>query len=388
MFNLLFAIFLSTSAFADEPHADIILINQQDQNITLKAAQSIIVGVKIPPAITANGQSITYSQFAFQAMAAVENENFIFFSSLDNSTNYAVYKNREMFISFSVELSQQQNEKQEYVYINVTSTSDTEMRLVASAVHQFDSQTYSLTKAQPESTFFVHKQVPGVNKRVKFEIDSQDLILVWVCSAPILMNTIWFDCKFYKSQAGSIIEGDIDITDFDYQKDYIFYSVEQNGAGNGLIKASIVDVYEIGVDSHHDIQIQANTPLHYQFADDLPKDAYFEVLSIGPGVELCFTDEFEYPENVKCKVSLNQTGKFNITETNFLVQSQGAGRLEFQVKVWGNEKKESNQWIVWVVAAGVVVAVGIVVFVFFFTRHKKQTNIRNNEENEAILGEK
>ncbi|CAL5985742.1 Hypothetical_protein [Hexamita inflata] len=258
--------------------------------------------------------TIIYSQFAFQAMAAVDNQNFIFFSSLDNSTNYAVYKNRDMFISFSVELSQQQNEKQEYIYINVTSTSDTEMRLVASAVHQFDSQTYSLTKAQPENTFFVHKQVPNVNKRVKFEIDSQDLILVWVCSAPILMNIIWFDCKFCKSQEGSIIYTDIDIADFDYQKDYIFYSVEQNGADNGLIKASIVDVNEIGADSHHDIQIQ--------------------------------------------------------------------------VKVCGSEKKDNNWWIILDVAVGVLVAYGIAVCVFFFMRHKKQTNIHTNEENEAILGEK
>ncbi|CAL5985802.1 Hypothetical_protein [Hexamita inflata] len=70
------------------------------------------------------------------------------------------------------------------------------------------------------------------------------------------------------------------------------------------------------------MQLQTNTPLHYQFTDDLPKDAYFEMLNIGPGVELCFTDDFEYPENVKCKKSLNQSGKFNITEANFLVQSQ------------------------------------------------------------------
>ncbi|CAL6045685.1 Hypothetical_protein [Hexamita inflata] len=387
MFNLLFMILLSTSAFADEPHTDIILINQQEQTITLKAAQSIIVGVKIPPAIIANGQTVAYSQFAFQAIAIVKKQNFIYFNSMDSSTNYAVYKNREMFISFSVELSQQQNEKQEYVYINVTSTCDIQMRLCASAVHQFDSQTYSLTKLSPESTFFVHKQVPGVNKRVKFEIDQKDLILVWVCSTPILMS-ISFDCKFYKSQEGSIIDTDIDIADFDYQKDYIFYSVDQNDAGNGLIKASIVDVNEIGVDSHHDIQIQANTPLHYQFADDLQKDAYFEVLSISPGVELCFTDEFEYPENVKCKVSLNKIGKFDITETNFLVQSQGAGRLEFQVKVWGSEKKANKKWIVWVVVASVFVVVGIVVCVFFFMRHKKQTNMRKNEENEAIVAEK
>ncbi|CAL6045690.1 Hypothetical_protein [Hexamita inflata] len=332
------------------------------------------------------GQTVAYSQFAFQAIAIVQ-KKFYLFQLYEQQHELCSLQKRDMFISFSVELSQQQNEKQEYVYINVTSTCDIQMRLCASAVHQFDSQTYSLTKLSPESTFFVHKQVPGVNKRVKFEIDQKDLILVWVCSTPILMS-ISFDCKFYKSQEGSIIDTDIDIADFDYQKDYIFYSVDQNDAGNGLIKASIVDVNEIGVDSHHDILIHTNTPLHYQFPNELPKDAYFEVLSIGPGVELCFTDEFEYPENVKCKVSLNQIGKFNITETNFLVQSQGAGRLEFQVKVWGSEKKANNKWIVWVIVASVLVAVGIVVCVFFFMRHKKQTNMRNNQENEAIVAEK
>ncbi|CAL6045738.1 Hypothetical_protein [Hexamita inflata] len=77
MFNLLFAIFLSTSALADEPHADIILINQQDQNITLKTAQSIIVGVKVPPAVRAHGKNVAYSQFAFQALTSVCNRNYI-----------------------------------------------------------------------------------------------------------------------------------------------------------------------------------------------------------------------------------------------------------------------------------------------------------------------
>ncbi|CAL6091811.1 Hypothetical_protein [Hexamita inflata] len=351
---------------------DLILINQQDQNITLKAAQSIIVGVKVPPAVAANGQTITYSQFAFQAMTVVDDGNFIYFNSLDNSTNYAVYKYLDIFISFAVDLSSMQNENQEYVYINVTSTFDTQMRLVASAVHQFDSQTYSLTRAQPESTFFVHKQVPGVNKRVKFEINSQATVMVWVCSAPILMNVIWFDCKFYKSQEGSIIEGDIDITEYDYQKDYIYYSIEQYDDGNNLIKADIVDVHIIDVNSHQNIQLQANTPLHFQFAETIRQDAYFEVLNIDPDVELCFTDDFEYPENITCKISLNQTGKFNITEMNFLVQSQVTGRLEFQVKVTESEKKKNNQWIIWVVVAVALVVIGIVVFVFFFMKNKKQ----------------
>ncbi|CAL6090213.1 Hypothetical_protein [Hexamita inflata] len=391
MFNLLFAIVLSTSTFADETHADIIIINQQEQNITLKAAQSIIVGVKVPPAVTAGGQTITYSQFAFQAMSAmsgVTSRNYIFFSSLDNSTNYAVFKNRDMFVFFSVSLSQQQNENQEYIYINVTSTCDIQMRLGASAVHQLDSQTYSLTKVSPESTFFVHKQVPGVNKRVKFEIDSYANYIIWVCSFPKVLRVIMHDCRFLPSEGGSIIDANVNITNYDVYKDCIYYSIEHSGDGNDLIKASIVDVNEIDVDSHQNIQIRANTPLHYQFHNDLPKDAYFEVLNIGPGVELCFTDDFEYPENVKCKKSLNQSGKFNITEMNFLVQSQGAGRLEFQVKVCGSEKKDNNQWIVWVAAAGVLVAVGISVCVFFFMRHNKQTNIHKNEENEAIVAEK
>ncbi|CAL6045739.1 Hypothetical_protein [Hexamita inflata] len=214
------------------------------------------------------------------------------------------------------------------------------MRFVATAVHQLDSQTYSL--AQPENTYFVHKQVPGVNKRVKFEIDSQATFIIWVCSSPIILHIIWYDCLFFVPEEGRIIDDDIDITDYNDQTDYIYYSIEQHNDSNSLIKADIVDVYVIDINSHQDIQIQANTPLHYQFADDLPKDAYFEVLNIGPGVELCFTDNFEYPQNIKCKISLNQTGKFNITEMNFLVQSQGAGRLEFQVQVRGSEKKRTS----------------------------------------------
>ncbi|CAL5975962.1 Hypothetical_protein [Hexamita inflata] len=390
MFNIFFTILLSTSEFTDESHADIILINQQDQNITLKATQSIIVGIKVPPAIIVNSQSVIYSQFAFQAMSAIDNGNFIFFNSLDNNTNYAVYKDSDIFISFAVDLTLQQNENQEYVYINVTSTFETKMRLVASAVHQFDSLTYSLTKEYPEKTFFVHKQVPGVNKRVKFEIDSQASFMVWVCSAPNLMNIIWFDCKFSESEKGSIVEDNIDITDYNYYKDYIYYTIEQFNDSNSLIKAEIVDVYVINVNSHQDIQIQANAPLHYQFADEIPHDAYFEVLDISTGVQLCFTDYFEYPDNIICKQPLIQTGKFNITEMNFLVQSQNSGHLEFQVKVWGSEQKKNNQWIVWVVVAGVLVVVGIAALVFFFMKHKKQVNKDKlqDDEGETLVGNK
>ncbi|CAL6015641.1 Hypothetical_protein [Hexamita inflata] len=390
MFNLFFAILLSTSEFTDETHANIILINQQDQNITLKATQSIIVGIKVPPAITVNGQTVIYSQFAFQAMSAIENGNFIFFNSLDNKTNYAVYKEQDIFISFAVDLTLQQNENQEYVYINVTSTFETKMRLVASAVHQFDFQTYSLTKEYPEKTFFVHKQVPGVNKRVKFEINSQASFMVWVCSAPNLMNIIWFDCKFSESENGSIIEDNIDITEYDYNKDYIYYTIEQFNDSNSLIKAEIVDVYVIDVNSHQDIQIQANAPLHYQFADKIPQDAYFEVLDISTGVQLCFTDYFEYPDNIICKQPLIQTGKFNITERNFLVQSQNFGHLEFQVKVWGSKQNKNNQWIIWVVVVVVIVVVGIAVLVFFFMKHKKQMNKDKLQDNEGetLVGNK
>ncbi|CAL6045700.1 Hypothetical_protein [Hexamita inflata] len=387
MINIYLFVLLSANINSDDILADIILINQEYQNITLKAATTIIVGVKVPPAVIANGQTVAYSQFAFEAQADVDYQNYIFYNSLDNNTNHAIQQYYDQFASFAVLLSKQQNEKQEYVYINVTSTCNTEMRLVASAVHQFDSQTYSLSKVFPESTFFVHKQVPGVNKRVKFEIDTQEMFIVYVCSAPNLMNIIWFNCGYIRSNGQKFMEIDVDIKNYNYYKNYIYYTLQYKNDNNKLIKADIVDVYEIGVDSHHDIQIQASTPLHYQFADDLPKDAYFEVLSIGPGVELCFTETFEYPENVKCKVSLNQTGKFNITETNFLVQSQGAGRLAFEVNVWGSEKKENNQWIVWVVVAGVVVAVGIVVFVFFFMRHKKQMDKQKsqNDETEILL---
>ncbi|CAL5985700.1 Hypothetical_protein [Hexamita inflata] len=387
MFNLLFSIFLFTSTLADEPHADIILVNQQEQNITLKTAQSIIVGVKVPPAVRAHGKNVAYSQFAFQALTSVCNRNYILFNSLDNNTNYAVYiSSLLVYLSFAVDLSTQQNENQEYIYLNVTSTFDTQMRFVATAIHQFDSQTYSLTRAQPESTFFVHKQVPGVNKRVKFEIDSQATFILWVCSSPIILNIIWYDCLFFVPE-GSIIDDDIDITYYNDQTDYIYYSIVQHNDSNSLIKADIVDVYVIDINSHQDIQIQANTPFHFQFADDIPKDAYFEVLNIDPGVEICFTDTFEYPQNIKCKQSLNQIGKFNITEMNFLVQSQGAGRLEFQVKVRGSEKKK-NQWIIWVAVVVALVVIGIVVFVFLLMKHKKQTTTVLNDENEIILGEK
>ncbi|CAL5979392.1 Hypothetical_protein [Hexamita inflata] len=113
-----------------------------------------------------------------------------------------------------------------------------------------------------------------------------------------------------------------------------------------------------------------------------PQDAYFEVLDISPGVELCFTDQ--------CKTSLNSTGKFNITEMNFLVRSQSSGHLEFQVKIQGTEKKKNDQWIIWVVLAVVLVIVGIAVFVFFFMRYKKQMNKEKlqDDETEAFVGEK
>ncbi|CAL5970135.1 Hypothetical_protein [Hexamita inflata] len=291
-----------------------------------------------------------------------------------------------MFVSFSVELSEKQNEDQEYIYINVTSTCNIVLRMVGAAVHKFDSQTFSLTNLVPESTFFVHKQVPGVNKRVYFDIDTQESFMVYFCSAPILMNVIWFNCGAAISSGQQHIEIDVDIKQYNYYKDYIYYSIQQKNDSNKLIKANIVDVYILDVNSHQKIDVKPNTPIHYQFAENIPQDAYFEVLNISPDVLLCFTDNFEYPENIQCKEQLNSTGKFNITKMNFLVQSQSSGSVEFQVNIQEIQKKKNNKWIIWVIVTVVLVVVGISIVIFyFFIKHKK---LLQNKENESLVNEK
>ncbi|CAL6089218.1 Hypothetical_protein [Hexamita inflata] len=133
------------------------------------------------------------------------------------------------------------------------SSCETQLRISAASVHQFNPMSVSLTKVQPDNVFFAHKQFPWINKRVKFQLETDGFATVWVCQAPVLINIV-VDCKFVMSK-GSAIEIDVEADQFDFYTNYLYYTV-QSSDSDKLIKAEITDVFKIDVNDSKILKIE------------------------------------------------------------------------------------------------------------------------------------
>ncbi|CAL5985287.1 Hypothetical_protein [Hexamita inflata] len=356
---------------------DMTLVNQEEQNYTLKKDTNIIVNVQVPPAVEAGNQSADYSQFAFMGWAYVGKGCSIVYQDLTNSKTYAVQKEFDITANFAVELSWQQNINAEFIYISVKSTCDLQLRLIAAAVHQLDAQVNSLTKVQPYGTFFVHKHVPGTTKQVKFDINTQFTTDIWVGSAPRMLNIACVDCQLLRKMS-PIFEFGIDVDGFNNSLDYIYYSLSQPTGAGLLISADIADVIRTNLSEKQLLYLDPTHPRHFDLSYDI-KYQTLNVLKIA-NVTLCFTEKFSFT-GTNCIVEIKKVGKYDITpEMIFALTvytNSTTGAVELQVI--HKQEKQSKLWIVWV-SLGVAALVALVVaFVFFFVRNKKQKQNQNEE---------
>ncbi|CAL5985784.1 Hypothetical_protein [Hexamita inflata] len=360
-------ILLSTLALVTP---DITLVNQLDQNITLSSNIGVILGVQVPqPVVTTDGP-VSYSQMVFQALAGVAQNCQIYFDGIEPVQNLAVYRDSDMFLSFPVLLQNQQ-----FIYIKVTSQCDVIIRIVATAVHSLEQNTSSLTHQYPQTTVFVHKQSKNVNKFVQFDIDSDGVDLINICSAPVLMNIVWFDCKHVIKQNRQEVEINVQTSKYNFYKDYIYYSIQSNNESNKNIIAKIWDVYLVNEEKKTE-EIQAQQITHYQIAVDNTSEAFFNVTKID-GSEICFTQYFTHPEKAECILLIKQAGKYNITPEmkHFFVQSKSetVSNVEFQIqREQHRDDKKSNTWVIWVVIAVVMGVLAVVAVVVLYMRHTKQ----------------
>ncbi|CAL6045701.1 Hypothetical_protein [Hexamita inflata] len=353
---------------------DITLVNQLDQNITLSSNIGVIIGVQVPlPVVTTDGP-VSYSQMVFQALAGVAQNCQISFDGIEPAQNLAVYRDSDMFLSFPVLLQNQQ-----LINIKVTSQCDVIIRIVATAVHSLELNASSLTHQYPQTTVFVHKQTTNVNKFVQFNIDSDGVDLINICSAPVLMNIVWFDCKHVIKQNRQEVEINVQTSKYNFYKDYIYYSIQSNNESNKNIIAKIWDVYLIN-EEKQTAEIQPQQVSHYQVSVENTSEAFFNVTKID-GSEICFTQYFTHPEKVDCILLIKQAGKYNITPEmkHFFVQSNSetVSNVEFQIqREQLHDDKKSNTWVIWVVVSVVIGVLAVVATVVFYMRHKKyQTQI-------------
>ncbi|CAL6115444.1 Cathepsin_B [Hexamita inflata] len=204
---------------------DVILLPQQAQNLTLKKQEIVVVGVQVPAPVNIDQQNSFYSQLAFQARAAVDFDCQIKFIGFQTNQTYAKYNNSDIFKTFAILLTQEQNEKSQFVYVNVSSSCNVQVELVVAAVHQLDFSVQSLTKEQPESTIFVHRKARGINRRVQFEIDTDSMVMIYVCSTPLILDLAWMDCKYYISEGKEIFNIEVETSLYDPNIEYIYYTV-------------------------------------------------------------------------------------------------------------------------------------------------------------------
>ncbi|CAL5991604.1 Hypothetical_protein [Hexamita inflata] len=335
---------------------DYVLINQVDQNITLKTNMSMIIYAMVPSPIITQQGPINYSQMVFQAQLFI-NECIIYFDQVGNGVRYSTLTKAEI-ITFPIHIS-----TEESVFVKITSSCDVQINLVAIAIHDFNHTINSLTHMSPENTYFVQQRVPGVTKKSRFYVNTEEIITIWVCSTPIILNR---ECDGIEYQMLDTKEMDITVW-ANSQAGYIYYSVKTEG--NKEIVAKSLDVVELDVNSTILLQLEPEKPNFFKIVNYMESNAFFEVTSIDPNVSICVTNGFTY-KNENCLLIINQTGKTNLTQETkyFLVQSKNdSGLIAFNI---GVKKIVNKQWIIWtsVSVAVVVVAVGIV---FMYCKHKK-----------------
>ncbi|CAL6029300.1 Conserved_hypothetical protein [Hexamita inflata] len=357
---------------------DMTLVNQEEQNYNLTKDITIIVGIQVPPAVVAGNQSADYSQFAFMGQAFVDEGCSIMYQDSTNSKTYAVQKEYSDAY-FAVELCKQQNVNIEFIYLNVRSTCDLQLRLVAVAVHQLDAHAISLTKSQPQNTYFVHKHVPGVRKQGIFDINSPRMAEICIGSAPKLLNIMCADCRL-ELKTQPILEFEIEVDIHNNSLDYIYYSISQPGSPDFLISADIADVQKLDLKEKQQLLLEHANPLHFELSYD-NKHKSLNVIQIE-NVTLCFTDQISF-SRTDCSISIKKAGKYDITPEmvhSLLVYTDLAtGIVELVISPKQSEK-QSHLWIIWVVLGVVVIVVLILAFVFFFMRYKKQKQSLDNEQ--------
>ncbi|CAL6100487.1 Hypothetical_protein [Hexamita inflata] len=357
---------------------DIILINQQEKNIALKTNVNTVIGVQVPPIIIADSKTAIYHHFAFLAVFNIPDQCTIQFSDIYDF-KLEQYQQSETSVSFVVQLSREQNDGSKFIYVKVISKCDTQMMLVASAVHYYEEHVTLFTKKLPERTYLVHNHVKNQNKRIMIDVASTESFAVQVCSTPVLMNIIGPDCKKYEGKG--VLQIDVEVNTFNAM-DYIYYSIETNINKNKTIYAELTFVNIVPINTK---TLEYNVPnerLHYQLSN-IAAEAYFEVSRIDLGILICFTETFK-DQAYQCNFQITALGKYTITPQmkHFLVQN--TGWFEFQIVQQKEEEEEeeeqnekSKKWIIWVVLAVVIVVIGIAVLTFFLVKNRKYQKFGN-----------
>ncbi|CAL5985596.1 Conserved_hypothetical protein [Hexamita inflata] len=367
---------------------DVILFPQLAQNLTLKKQETIVVGVQIPAPVNVDQQNTFYSQLAYQARAAVDFDCQINFSCYQTNQTYANYNNSDIFKTFAVLLTQEQNEKSQFVYINVSSSCDVQVELVVAAVHQLDFSVQSLTKEQPESTIFVHRKARGINRRVQFEIDTDSMVMIYVCSMPMILDLAWMDCQYYISEGKEILNIEIETSKYDSKIEYIYYTVAFCNDENKHIKANAIDVVELRNNTMVGVYIYPYRSEYFHLSKNITGDAYINISILDPLTSLCVTSEFMYT-NTNCTM-ITLPGKTALPPNSYILIRTLAetGEIKFKVIVEEhkqNEKQQNKNWIIWTVLGSVFTVSGIAALVFFFLKHKKQQIVQDPQENDELV---
>ncbi|CAL6108473.1 Hypothetical_protein [Hexamita inflata] len=216
---------------ADAVVPDINLKNAQEQVILFKKNVTQVIGIQVPDPIILDQGLTNFSQMAIQAHAHVDldcqliivgkqgdlNVSYIVLFDLDNTDKY---------LSYQIELSEKQSYNNSLVYFNVTSQCDVELSIVAAAVHQLYYQLETVTQ-QSNTLVALRKRDDVIQQITRFQIDDNEVLKVWACSEPVITSLTWYDCRYYKADNG-YLQLSLDYKDFDYSRDSLFYSIQQN----------------------------------------------------------------------------------------------------------------------------------------------------------------
>ncbi|CAL5985712.1 Conserved_hypothetical protein [Hexamita inflata] len=346
---------------------DVELKNAQERVLLLKKDVTQVLGIQVPDPIVIDQGLTNFSQMAIQAHAHVNQECqlIIVGKQGDQNVSYIVkfdLDDTDKFLSYQIDLSETQSFNNLFVYFNVTSQCDVELSIVAAAVHQLYYQLETVTQIS-NTLVALQKREDVIQQITRFETDSNEVLKMWACSEPVITSFTWYDCRYYKADNG-YLQLSLDYKDFDYSRDSIFYSIQQNT--NSKLQVYNADVKLIEPNQKYQIYSVLDCPDYFY----LQTSDCFQVLKIDNN-QICFTRDFAFPHD-SCDYKNTKTGQFKIQSELkhlFITNQNSVGNyVQFQINKC--KEKSNLNWIIWVVCG--MVGVVITGSAFFWVRNKNK----------------
>ncbi|CAL6045773.1 Hypothetical_protein [Hexamita inflata] len=355
---------------------DITLLNAQEQVISIKKNVNVVVGIQVPQPIGFSN----YSQITIQTFSSAASNCKLRFSGVEGNYNrsYVVFYDID-YVWHNIILSDKQKSNL-FTYVNISSQCDLELSIVAAAVYSLYSHLETATQQFSNTFLALEKRDNVIQLNTRFKINTNEAIQIQVCSNPII-SKLWFDCQQFVVEQGNL---QILLDQDDFYSD-VYFSFQHTNLSSKLI-ADSAQVKQYKTSSINSFNISQQHPEYFQI-QTIKDDYRFEVLTLDPNTQFCFTSNFAFQEDIQCEFLITKTGLYQLQPDHkfLLIQSKSqtinSSLVEFQIsKYQPQDDSKNNGWIIWTICCCCIGIFGIIVFGCVWFRFKKQHKTNFEEQ--------